>query len=232
LNHLGQPQVAFSPIRIDKQTTENSPLALVLERNREGVIQLFYQLSSGRAQVYILDERGSLFHQRLVCHDWQMLVGQFQHFLDMVRYRLNNTNMPNSLSDKTGFQYFQIGRNSLGEYVLEPVKANPESVTGRYLDVQVIGSLEDERHGSFSIFCGNREFSALEFGDQIFQRAAEHISRERGRDQDFPFYITDIDLNPAMLGTDTVNGVQSIHFLNYKKRIETLLNLALQNRQM
>jgi adenylate cyclase class 1 len=232
LNHLGQPQVAFSPIRIDKQTTENSPLALVLERNREGVIQLFYQLSSGRAQVYILDERGSLFHQRLVCHDWQMLVGQFQHFLDMVRYRLNNTNMPNSLSDKTGFQYFQIGRNSLGEYVLEPVKANPESVTGRHLDVQVIGSLEDERHGSFSIFCGNREFSALEFGDQIFQRAAEHISRERGRDQDFPFYITDIDLNPAMLGTDTVNGVQSIHFLNYKKRIETLLNLALQNRQM
>jgi adenylate cyclase class 1 len=99
----------------------------------------------------------------------------------------------------------------------------------RYLDVQVIGSLEDERHGSFSIFCGNREFSALEFGEQIFQRVAEHISRKRGGGGGYPIYITDIDVNPAMLGTDNVNGVQSIHFLNYKKRIESLLNEALQN---
>jgi len=226
LNHLGQPQTAFSHIRIDKQTMDNSPLALVLEKNREGVVQLFYQIGNGRAQVYILDERGSLFHQCLAFHDQQTLLGQFQHFLDMVRYRLNNTNMPNSLSDKMEIQYFQIARNSLEEYVLVPVKANPEVGTRRYFDVQLIGSLEDERHGSFSIFCGNREFSALEFGDQIFQRVAEHISRKRDSDRGYPIYITDIDVNPAMLGTDNVNGVQSIHFLNYKKRIESLLNEA------
>jgi adenylate cyclase class 1 len=230
LDHLGQPQTAFSPIRIDRQAMDNSPLALVLDRNLEGVVQLFYQLVGGRAQVYILDERGSLFHQCPAFHDQQTLLGQFQHFLDMVRYRLNNTNMPNSLSDKIDIQYFQIARNSLEEYVLESVKVNPEVGKRRYLDVQVIGSLEDERHGSFSIFCGNREFSALEFGEQIFQRVAEHISRKRGGGGGYPIYITDIDVNPAMLGTDNVNGVQSIHFLNYKKRIESLLNEALQNR--
>lgn len=229
LNHLGQPQTAFSPIRIDKQTMDNSPLALVLEKNREGVIQLFHQIGGGRVQVYILDERGSLFHQCLAFHDQQTLLGQFQYFLDMVRYRLNNANMPNSLSDKLHVQYFQIVRYSPEEYVLEPVKVNPEAEKHRYLHVQVIGSLEDERHGSFSIFCGNREFSALEFGDQIFQRVAEHISRKRGNGGAYPIYITDIDVNPAMLGTDHVNGVQSIHFLNYKKRIESLLNEALHN---
>ncbi len=230
LNHLGQPQTSFSPIRMDKRTMENSPLAVVLERNREGVVQLFYQRSGGRAQVYILDERGSLFHQYLAFHDQQTLLGQFQHFLDMVRYRLNHTNTPNSLPDKMDIQYFQIARNNLEEYVLEPVKVIAEVGTQRYLDVQVIGSLEDERHGSFSIFCGNREFSALEFGDQIFQRVSEQISRKRGSGGAYPVYITDIDINPAMLGTDSVNGVQSIHFLNYKKRIESLLNEALHNR--
>jgi len=229
LDHLGQPQTAFSPIRIDRQAMDNSPLSLVLDRNLEGVVQLFYQIGGGRAQVYILDERGSLFHQCPAFHDQQTLLGQFQHFLDMVRYRLNNTNMPNSLSDKIDSQYFHIAGNSLEEYVLEPVKVNPEVGKRRYLDVQVIGSLEDERHGSFSIFCGNREFSALEFGEQIFQRVAEHISRKRGGGGGYPIYITDIDVNPAMLGTDNVNGVQSIHFLNYKKRIESLLNEALQN---
>ena len=231
LNHLGQPQTAFSPIHIDRQTLDNSPLELALERNRQGVVQLFYQVDCGRAQVYILDERGSLFHQCVAFRDQQTLVGQFQHFLDMVRFRLNNMNMPNSLSDNMDSQYFQIAGNNLEEFVLKPVKVIPEAGTQRYLDVQVIGSLEDERHGSFSIFCDNREFSALEFGDQIFQRVAEHISRKRGSGGSYPIYITDIDVNPAMLGTDNANSVQSIHFLNYKKRIECLLNEALQNRQ-
>jgi adenylate cyclase class 1 len=227
LNHLGQPQPAFSPIRIDKQTTDNSPLALILERNREGVIQLFYHINSGRAQVYILDERGSLFHQRLVCRDHKTMLVQFQHFLEKVRYRLNNTNMPNSLSDKTWVQFFRIGFNNLDEYVLETVKPDADTGPSRYLDVQVIGSLEDDRLGSFSIFCGKREFSALESGEQIFQHVVEHISRERG--SAYPIYITDIDINPAMLDIDNGHDVQSIHFLNYKKRIETLLNEALQH---
>ena len=227
LNHLGQPQPAFSPIRIDKQTTDNSPLALILERNREGVIQLFYHINSGRAQVYILDERGSLFHQRLVCRDHKTMLVQFQHFLEKVRYRLNNTNMPNSLSDKTWVQFFRIGFNNLDEYVLETVKPDADTGPSRYLNVQVIGSLEDDRLGSFRIFCGEREFSALESGEQIFQHVVEHISRERGAA--CPIYITDIDINPAMLDIDNGHGVQSIHFLNYKKRIETLLNEALQH---
>ena len=36
------------------------------------------------------------------------------------------------------------------------------------------------------------------------------------------------DLNPAMLGADSRGGVQSIQFLDYKKRVETQLNEALQ----
>jgi hypothetical protein len=33
-----------------------------------------------------------------------------------------------------------------------------------------------------------------------------------------------------MLDSDGVDGVQSIHFLNYKKRIESLLNESLQKQ--
>jgi hypothetical protein len=33
-----------------------------------------------------------------------------------------------------------------------------------------------------------------------------------------------------MLDSDGLDGVQSIHFLNYKKRIESLLNEALQKK--
>jgi adenylate cyclase class 1 len=229
LNHLGQPQKSFSPIRIDKQTLDDLPLGIALEHNHEGIIQMFFHVRGGRALVYVLDERGSLFHQQVVFHDRQTLLGQFQRFLDTVRYRMRNMHAPNSLSETDDIQYFQITRDNLGEYALESLKALQYSGSHRYMDLQVIGDLDSEQHGSFSIFCDDREFSALEFGDQIFQQVAEQITRKRDSGGNYPIYITDIDVNPAMLGTDSLDGIQSIHFLNYKKRIESLLNEALQS---
>ena len=231
LNYLGQPQAAFSPIRIDGQMLDDSPLGLVLEQNREGILQMFYQVRGGRAQVYILDERGSLFHQRVAFHDRQTLLGQFQNFLDTMRYRLRNMNVPNSLQEDENFLYYQINRDNQDQYVLEPIKAMPYSDTHRYMDVQVIGDVEDEQHGSFSIFCGNREFSVLEFGNKLFGTVAEHIIRKRCSGNNYPIYITDIDVNPTLLTKGSPDGVQSVHFLNYKKRIESLLNEALQNNK-
>jgi adenylate cyclase class 1 len=228
LQHLGRPQDAFSPIRFDRQSLDDSPLGAVLENNTDGQIQFFYQLKGGRALVYILDERGSLYHQSVAFHDRHTLLGQFQRFLDSVRYRMRNLNLEHSLSDRDELQYFQINRNAIGEYVLEPVQAPSYASASRYLDVQVIGSLRDAQHCSLSIFCGDREFSALEYGDSIFEQVAEHIAQQRRSGSSYPIYITDIDLNPAMLGTDSRVGVQSIQFLDYKKRVETQLNEALQ----
>jgi adenylate cyclase class 1 len=214
---------------MDKQMLDDSPLGLVLEQNREGVLQMFYQVRGGRAQVYILDERGSLFHQRVAFHDRYTLLGQFQNFLDSMRYRLSNMNVPNGLHENENFLYYQINRNNQDQYVLDPVTIAPASGPLRYMDVQIIGDLEDEQHSSFSIFCGNREFSALEFGKSLFGKVAEYITRKRSSGSSYPIYITDIDVNPTMLMNGSPDGVQSVHFLNYKKRIESLLNEALQN---
>lgn len=96
------------------------------------------------------------------------------------------------------------------------------------MDVQVIGDLENGGRGSLCIFCDDNEFSMLDHGDRLFHRVAEHIYGKRRSGAAYPIYITDIDINPAMLGTDNLIGVQSIHFLNYKKRIESHLNEALK----
>jgi adenylate cyclase class 1 len=146
-----------------------------------------------------------------------------------MRYRLRNMNVPNSLQEDKDFLYYQINRDNQEQYVLEPVKAIPYSDAHRYMDVQVIGDLNDQKNGSFSIFCGSREFSALEFGNKLFGKVAEHITRKRRSGSNYPIYITDIDVNPALLINGSPDGVQSIHFLNYKKRIECLLNEALKN---
>ncbi|MFQ5642802.1 MAG: class I adenylate cyclase [Thiogranum sp.] len=229
LNYLGQPQAAFSPIRIDKQMLDDSPLSTALKKNREGVLQMFYRVHGGRAQVYILDERGSLFHQSVAFHDRQTLLGQFQNFLDNMRYRLRNMHVSGNPQEDNDPLFYQINRDNQDQYTADPVRVPTGSGPPRYMDVQIIGDLEDKRHGSFSIFCGKREFSVLEFGNDLFGKVAEHITRKRRSGSSYPIYISDIDVSPTMLVNGSPDGVQSVHFLNYKKRIESLLNEALQS---
>ncbi|HHH43096.1 MAG TPA: class I adenylate cyclase [Gammaproteobacteria bacterium] len=228
LNYLGQPQAAFSPVRMDDQMLDDSPLAAALKMNRENVLQMFYRVHGGRAQVYILDERGSLFHQSVAFHDRQTLLGQFSNFIDNMHYRLRNLRTGSSLREDNHPLYYQLNQDSQGQYTAEPVKLPAGNGPRRYLDVQIIGDLEDRQQGSFSIFCGKREFSALEFGNTLFAEVADHITRNRRSGSHYPIYISDIDVTPTMLVNGNPESVQSIHFLNYKKRIESLLNEALQ----
>ncbi len=230
LNHLSKPQPSYSPIRIDAQILDDSALPLILEQNREGVVQMYFQVQGPRAHVYILDERGSLFSQCVAFYDRQILLGQFQQFIEATRYRMRNMNLSNSLSDNEDTQFFQVSKDSLDQYQLESLKALGHGGKASFLDVQVIGGLDDNRNGSLSIFCGNREFSALEFGEKLFQEVARYITMRRSSGTHYPIYITDIDVNPTMLDSDGVDGVQTIHFLNYKKRIESLLNESLQKQ--
>ncbi len=229
INQLGKPQAGFSPIRVDAQTLEDSPLPTLFEYNMEGLIQLFYHVQSGRAHVYVLDERGSLFTQTVAFHDRQTLLGQFTRFLENIRQRILNVSLPHSLSTNEDFQYYQISRDNRGTYDLESVQPPGGAKADHYMDVQVIGDLETGKRGSFSIFCDNHEFSMLDHGEQIFQKVADHITHARHSGASYPIYITDIDINPAMLGTDGISGIQSVQFLKYKKRIESLLNEALKN---
>ncbi|HFD81217.1 MAG TPA: class I adenylate cyclase [Gammaproteobacteria bacterium] len=227
LRYLGEPQDDYSPIRIDPQALDDSPLPLLLQQNQAGVIQFFYLLEGAQALIYILDERGSLFHQRVTFHDRKTLLGQFQRFLDSVRYRMLNMNLPHGLSPQHDFQYFRIDRDPAQQYCLEALEA-PQRATGRhYLDVQVIGDPDAGQGDSFSIFCGEREFSSLEHGDEIYRRVAEYITRQRSSGSHYPVYISDIDLGSSASVVAAASGIQSIHFLAHKKRIESRLNAAL-----
>lgn len=228
LQHLALPQASFSPVRIDSRTLDNSPLPFVVGHNKPGVVQLFFLVRGPRAYVYVLDERGSLFNQCVAFHSRQTLLGQFRQFLDAVRYRLRNMHLPNSLSDDADFEYFQVVHDDQEHYRLEACTP-PASGNNSFMDVQVIGDLDDESHGSFSIYCGNREFSALEYGDRVFQEVAQYITRQRSSGSSYPIYITDIDIKPAVLAGDHTGDMQTVHFLSYKKRIESLLNEALQH---
>jgi adenylate cyclase class 1 len=227
LNYLGQPQAAFSPISVDRQAFSDSPLPLLLEHNQEGVVQLFFQVQGRRARVYILDEQGSLFHQLATFYDYRTLLGNYQTFLDNVHYRMRSMGAASHLAINEETQYFEIVRDHQEALRLEAVRNQLPNSNRRFLDVQVIGSPGDDNEDAFSVYCGEQEFSSLQYGADVFTQAAQHIILRRQSGDSYPIYITDIDLSPLILGADSTGKLQTIHFLRQKKRTEQLLNNAL-----
>ena len=231
LDHLGEPQEDFSPIRFDAMTVQDSPLPVIMEHNRENRVQLFYILETGKAVVYILDERGSLHYDRVDFHDRLSLLGQYQRFLESVRFRLQSLagQAGRGASVEVGEEYYQIARDGQDRFEVKQLAAAPLQGADRYLDIQVIGNPGDEGGESLTIYCDDSEFSSLEHGDRLYEAVAEHVLQKRPSRGGYPIYITDIDASSADPGCTT--GLQTIHFLRCKKRIEARINAALQKLQ-
>jgi adenylate cyclase class 1 len=82
---------------------------------------------------------------------------------------------------------------------------------------------------SFTLYCDGKEFSALEFGDDLFGVVARYIISCRKNGENYPCYITDLDLSLCRDLIAPQTGIQLIHYLHIKNEIEQKLNTALTN---
>jgi len=227
---LGRAQDAFSPIVFDRYAVEGSLIARLVEQNRPDVVQVFMRTHNGNMEVYVLDERGSLFFQLTEHHSSAALINQYQRFLESAIRRCNATeHAPDATNVSDQVEFFVLRRDRHSQVYVERLKdsALPRSSKQDYLSIQVIGSPNDADQGVFSLFCEGREFSSLEYGDDVFTEVARHVLSYRGAEQRYPIYITDADVGRSLLGADGALTVQTVHFLRFKRAIERRLNEAL-----
>jgi len=85
---------------------------------------------------------------------------------------------------------------------------------------------EDTHKGIiYSIYCNEKEFSSLDHGNQVFFAAYQHILQFRNGKINYPIHITDIDLPLSAFRIDNPGKLQTIHYLNYKQKIEDKFNI-------
>ncbi len=230
LQRLSSGCAAFSPIIADRHALTDSPLPVIFSVNKPGIVQVFYRAADGHVDVYLLDERGAFFHQRMVQVDRNTVIAHFSRFFDSILNRRyfemvgDGDNQPGEIK---GVEFVEVVHRdtSRAPYLVKreiiPRRRSPDE-----LEIQVIGHLGDEQ-ASFTIYCDNQEFSSIEHGREMFREAVRYILSRRRSGEHYPIYITDMDLPHAILGDDGTGHVQTIHFMNYKKRIERQLNEAL-----
>lgn len=230
IRYLGGAQETFSPVVFDRYAMTDSMLARLFEQNRPNVVQLFYLSDGAWADVYVLDERGSLFHQKAAYYSEPILLSHYQRFLQSAIGRCNaSERSPEEEQISTAVELFKMRRDRAGQISITRSQPSQARAAGGddYLSLQVIGESAVGGRTVFSLYCEGREFSSLEYGDGVFSEVAHYVLSHRTSDSRYPIYITDVDVDRTQLGAETAGTLQTVHFLNYKKFIEDRLNGAL-----
>ena len=226
LDYLGEELPSYSPLHLDPHALSEHDLALILPHGQPECLQVFYRISEPHADLYVLDEHNALWHQRLPYHDETSLLLPLQRFFQSLVFRrgallpLDNPLEPTALETL----YYQVTPNGPGRARrIEPRNAPATPVDKPFYDVQAI--IEEAAPGQVSVtlYCNHREFSELEYGEQLFSVVAQQILQQRTEGERYRCYITDLDLS-GLLG-DTRG--QSILFLRYKADLEKKLNNAM-----
>ena len=230
-DYLAKPASRFTPLYFGPYASADTALPAIFAVNKPETVQLFFHLKKGKAKVYILDEKGSLFIQKDSFNNKHSLFGHYKIFADTIIERITHNDLSNLLHETecTTEMYLiekKLQRDGRNSYEIEQLSLMSDR-SENFLSLQVLCDRDENNSEQYTIYCEDQEFSSLQFGDELFDAVAKQVMRHRGSKQAYPVYITDIDLSPSMLNDSGRNQFQSNQFFRYKKHIESKLTNSL-----
>jgi len=227
LNELSTPKAEFLRLKFSDFSLRASPLPVMYAKNRENSIQMFLQKTKDNIMLYVLDEKGSLFYQKLPSDSLDVVIRHFQRFF------LNTYERRMLMSDEVSEVVDDV-ENYCDVYVLQKTKyryqarriSEDANDHGNTYQIYVEGDVVNKKT-TFSFFCDDIEFNSLDWGSKVFREVAKHIVKKRKDEKKYYIYITDLALSAVLLGKKTSRSVQTVELLKYKKRIEDSLNKAM-----
>lgn len=215
-NELASPLLQFSPVTFDKEALESSPIPHIYQSNERGTVQVFYSAKGLTAEVYILDERGSLFYQHQEYVGLQFLLEPYSLFLQSVLQHYA------FLSD-IPVKYYCVQHESSVDIVIEPIQFKTR-LDRQWNKIRVSADELTKNQTSYTIYFNDEEFSSMEYGDGIFQQVTNRVFQFRQSGEPYPVYITDLDVPLKLLGIDVISQLQTIHLLEYRQKLQHRLN--------
>ncbi|MBS3803857.1 MAG: class I adenylate cyclase [Oleiphilaceae bacterium] len=225
--YLLKPQADYVPVVFDRYALLADPaLRAVCHASQPDNVQLVYRIQGECVKFWVVDERGSIF-------SWQQPYANRQHLFAPLLKFFENLLERRQLRHSSG-----LGGNSARLLCYEMVMREGAWLTERRLltvenaplegmDVQAVGVQGGEGELRFDVFCGDQEFTVLEYGDQLISAAAHYIQSRRQPGESYPVYLTDVhlphDLDPQAYQQD----LQTTQYLQYRYQLELALNNGL-----
>lgn len=251
LTQLGSNQPGWSPIVLDRYALQASALAAICPLMQPSGVCVFFQLprkdnversdnaddmprpGGDQAVIYITDERGSLLVLRQPFSGLQNLLQPLDTFLNAVLYRQNAQARTADSPLQDQVRYFELTQATPTaplQAVQHDLNRTGTTTLWNGFAVQAIASVDTGGKPVFTMYCDQQEFSALDYGDDLYREVARSIVSKRRSRESYPCYITDIDLSALASSDVPGSGVQqTVDYLRYKQLLEQGLNHALQN---
>ncbi len=227
--YLESSPMEFTEVIFDTENKWSSILPEIYKLNKKSFIQTFYEIDNKDVNIYVVDEKGSLFEQTLTFHNAQSLISHFDRFYNSISNRKNF--MMGELLEKEiiDVEFYEIRKSKNRNKTITKIDLKPKFNETDFFNIQVIGSIDNTEKNHLTIYCNNQEFSSIEYGKDILNVVAEYVLSKRKLTENYPIYITDIDFSQNILDIIDPQNVQTVHFLKYKKKIEEKLDKALKD---
>lgn len=209
---LGQPRTEFTPVGFDPQALGDSPLPFLYRHNRAAKVQLFLWPRHGGVEVFVLDERGALYRRDYPGAPPQAVLHRYATLLQALDQRYPGSGE----AEYAWIEHAAEGwRLRAAEVTLPPEPA---------IQVRVYAEEVPGGPPRYTLVCNDREFSSLHLGDQVFAEAARYIRGLRHSGEEYPSYVSDIDVPVSVLGLPHPAWMHTACLLAYKRRVEQRLN--------
>ena len=225
LSRLSHIEPNYSSVVFDELTLQDHFLPNIYAAHQQGQIDVYVNVEGNKANIYILDEQGALFHTTQEFYNLDTIMAHYDSFFYAITQRINSFCLNSEQAPSLKVRFYTL-RQLLRHWDIKPYFIDHMQIPINPVDVTVIIEIINEQT-QYKVFCNDREFTSLQYGEGVFKHLAEHILSLRLGKSNYPLYISDIDLPLIIDSEDAEQAPQTISFLQYKVNFEQQLNSAL-----
>ncbi len=212
LQALGAYQPHWMQTYFEPYVLQDSVIPLLYQNSRINDINVFFHAQPQQTDLYIIDERSTLFH----C---PYPNSQISHILNQLQIFLTHLTEQAKLPDDIDIHYFELQQNSADIISCHPLS---EQTTTSFEELSIrVSASEDGRYLTF--YCNGESFSEQDY-DDIFEQTRQFILSFRKSRNNYRCFISSVDVPCHLLGASTEQQLQTAHYLNYKQTIEQQLS--------
>ncbi len=234
--YLSEPQSQLSPLVFDSHTLQDTPLQAMTTLPASKAIQVGYRVLPQNntlqpmAEIYCLDERGSVFIDQLPFRDEQSLLRPLHQFIRSAIQRLCLTEQTQEFFGVYPVEFYHLKRPTTAnmQWSAQRIEITTELRNLNFFNIQAITTNDSGEEGDYSFYCDDQAFHSLDYGAKTYRRVASYILARRRQAERYPCYITDLDLSINHSGNQRA-AEQLIDYLKVKSKLENALNQALQS---
>ena len=228
LHTLGEEQSAFSGLAVDSYCLRESVIPCIAAKMKRNSVSVFYRRFDIGMDITVSDEKGSL--------DRTIIRGPRDHnpMIPLHRFLRAAINRqarahPDLLSDfgicPVYFYEVQLRPGKSCAVRQTPISQNIQQTN--IFEVKAIAYSDDDQTIQYDFYCDDQEFSHRSFQDQLFLVVAQFVLSRRDRGENYPIYMTDLDLSSCAHFIATDGNLQISHYLRIKNQLEERLNKAI-----